>query len=576
MIRSSKVKDQAKQSFISHWQEIAFVSVMRSSVVTEGVQRTPHRALFKALGLTDEELSRPIIGIANSWNELIPGHMHLNQISDAVKAGVRMAGGTPLEFNTIGVCDGIAMGHEGMRSPLVSREIIADSVEVVANAYAFDGLVFICSCDKIEPGMVMAALRLNVPSIFITGGPMQCGLRKGMTMTLDKTFESVGAFLDKKIDKNMLKEVEEYSCPGAGSCAGMYTANTMACMIEAIGLSLPGSGTIPAVDARRIRLAKHTGMKMMELVKRNIVPKDIVNDMSIRNAITVEVSMGGSSNAVLHLMAIANEADLDLKLETFDEISKNTPQLVGMMPAGNVSVEELDCSGGVQGIMKRLSDGGIINPRTMTVTGKTVGENLKEAEIIGDIIKTIEKPLRPTGTLAILRGNLAPEGAVIKTAGLNRSSFEGEAIVFDCEEDGVDAAFKGKIMKGSVVVIRYEGPKGGPGMREMLQLTSILVGRGLGEEVALITDGRFSGATHGMMIGHVSPEAADGGPIACIKDGDVIKIDLEKRTIEVKLSESDIKKRLAIWKPKPQKYNRGAFYRYSKNVTSASKGAILK
>lgn len=544
--------------------------------MTKGVQRVPHRALFKALGLTDEELDRPIIGVANSWNEIIPGHIHLDRLGDAVKAGVRMAGGTPLEFNTIGVCDGIAMGHEGMRSPLVSREIIADSIEVVGNAYSFDGMVFVTSCDKIEPGMVMGALRLNIPSIFITGGPMMCGLRRGKRLTLDKTFESVGAFLNGKMSENELKEVEEFSCPGAGSCAGMYTANTMACMIEALGLSLPGSGTIPAVDARRIRLAKHTGMKIMELVNRSIRPKDIITADSIRNAIAVDVTMGGSSNAILHLMAIANESGIDLDLEVFDEISRKVPQLVGMMPGGDVAVEDLDRAGGVQALMKRLREGGHINIEVITVTGKTVGENLVNAEAIGTTIRKLSDPIRPCGTLAILKGNLAPDGAVIKTAGLKMTHYAGDAVVFDCEEEGVKAASEGRIKKGQVVVIRYEGPKGGPGMREMLQLTSILVGMGLGEDVALVTDGRFSGATHGMMIGHVSPEAAVGGPIAALKDGDKITIDIEKRSIKVEISDGEIANRLSKWREPAPKYSRGAFYKYSKMVTSASTGAVLR
>lgn len=548
---------------------------MTSRMVIKGAIRAPHRALFKAAGLTDEELERPIIGIANSWNELIPGHIHLNRLADAVKAGVRMAGGTPLEFNTIGICDGIAMGHEGMRSPLVSREIIADSVEVVMNAYAFDGMVFVCSCDKIEPGMVMAALRLNVPSIFLTGGPMLCGLRRDSKLTLDSIFESVGAYLAGKIDEKALWEVEEYSCPGAGSCAGMYTANTMACVIEALGLSLSGSGTIPAVDARRIRLAKKTGMIIMELLKKKIKPRSIVNEDSLRNAIAVDVAMGGSTNAVLHLMAIANEAGINLKLDTFDMISRKTPQIVDMMPAGKIPVEDLDRAGGVQGIMKRLAERGLVKTDLMTATTRTVKENIQEAEIIGDIIRPLDRPVKPTGALAVLRGNLAPDGAVIKTAGLKRMSFEGEAMIFDCEEDGIEAAAKKKIAKGKVVVIRYEGPKGGPGMREMLSLTSMLLGMGLGEGVALVTDGRFSGATHGMMVGHVSPEAAEGGPIASVRDGDRIRIDIEKRSLTLLVDDSEIRKRMSNWKAKPPRYTKGAFYRYSRLVTSASKGAVL-
>ncbi|MEM0101067.1 MAG: dihydroxy-acid dehydratase, partial [Candidatus Methanomethyliaceae archaeon] len=516
-----------------------------------------------------------IIGIANSWNELIPGHFHLDKIAEAVKAGVRIAGGTPLEFNTIGICDGIAMGHEGMRAPLVSREIIADSIEVMAKAYSFDGMVFICSCDKIEPGMVMGALRVNIPSIFITGGPMLCGIWKNRRLSLDSAFESIGEYLSGKLSEEDLKQIEEFTCPGVGSCAGMYTANTMACIIEALGLSLPGSGTIPAVDARRLRLAKKTGMQIMELIKNDLKPRDIVNEFSIRNAITVDVALGGSTNAILHLMAIANEAGVELDLKTFDEISKTTPQIVDMMPAGKVAVEDLDRAGGIPAVMKRLAKKNLIYTNVITVTGKTVGENIKNVEIIGDIIKSLENPIRPTGTLAILFGNLAPKGAVIKTAGLKRTIFEGEAMVFDCEEDGIKAAYEGKIEPGKAIVIRYEGPKGGPGMREMLSLTSIIVGMGLGEEVALLTDGRFSGATHGMMVGHISPEAAEGGPIAVVKDGDIIKIDIEKRKLEVLISDEELKKRLSEWKIREPKYKKGVFYRYSKLVTSASTGAVL-
>lgn len=556
--------------------QMEFVVPMRSDVIKKGVQKTPHRALLKALGLVDEEIARPIVGVVNSWNEIIPGHIHLNRVAEAVKAGVRMAGGTPLEFNTIGICDGIAMGHEGMRSPLVSREIIADSVEVVANAYAFDGLVFVCSCDKIEPGMVMAALRVDVPSIFVTGGPMLCGVHKGKRLSLDMTFESIGAYLNGKMGEDELREIEEFSCPGPGSCAGMYTANTLACLIEAMGLSLPGSGTVPAVDARRLRLAKYAGMKVMDLIKGGITPTKIVTEASLRNAITVDVSMGGSTNAILHLMAIANEAGVPLKLDTFDEISRRTPQLVSMMPAGDVPMEDLDRAGGVMALMKRLSQLGLINQEPVTVTGESIGKSIERALVIGSTIRPVTDPVRPTGTLAVLRGNLAPDGAVIKTAGLKRAKFEGPAIVFDREEDGIAAATEGRIAEGTAVIIRYEGPKGGPGMREMLQLTSMLVGMGIGEKVAMITDGRFSGATHGMMIGHVSPEAAEGGPIAAVRDGDIVRIDLERRILEVELSEEEIRSRLACWKPPEPKYKRGAFYRYSRMVTSASTGAILR
>jgi dihydroxy-acid dehydratase len=547
-----------------------------SGVVTSGPQRAPHRALFKAAGLIDEELERPIIGIANSWSELIPGHVHLKTVGEAVKAGVRMAGGTPLEFNTIGICDGISMGHEGMRAPLVSREVIADSIEVVTRAHAFDGMVFVCSCDKIEPGMAMGALRLNLPSIFITGGPMLCGIRRGKRLTLDSTFEGVGAHLAGRISDEELREMEEFACPGAGSCAGMYTANTMACMIEAMGLSLPGSGTIPAVDARRIRLAKRTGIAIMALLKSDLRPKDIVTEASLRNAIAVDVTMGGSSNTVLHLMAIANEAGVDLKLDDFETISRRTPQIIDMMPGGKVPVEDLDRAGGVQALLKRLSEKALVDTKCITVTSKTVKENIDEAEVIGDIIHPLERPVKLTGALAILKGNLAPDGAVIKTAGLRRTSFEGDALVFDCEEDGLEAARKGLIKGGMVVVIRYEGPKGGPGMREMLSLTSLLIGMGLGEDIALATDGRFSGATHGMMVGHISPEAAERGPIAAVENGDRIRIDIDRRSLELLIDEKELENRLRQWKPKPLKYKSGALYRYSKSVTSASTGAVLK
>lgn len=481
-----------------------------------------------------------------------------------------------MEFNTIGICDGIAMGHEGMRSPLVSREIIADSVEVVAKAHAFDAMVFISSCDKIEPGMVMASLRVNVPSIFVTGGPMLCGVVRGRRLTLDTAFEGVGAYLAGKIGDDELREIEEYACPGAGSCAGLYTANTMACMIEALGLSLPGGATIPAVDARRVRLAKKSGLAVMELFGKGIRPRDIVTASSLRNAIAVDVAIGGSSNAVLHLMAIAKEAGVELGLEDFDSVGRRTPQIVDMMPSGKVAIEDLDRSGGVQAIMKRLGEGGLIDPEPITVTSRKVGQNLEAVRFVGDLIRPLKSPIRPTGALAILRGNLAPEGAVIKTAGLSRKSFRGKAIVFDCEEDGIKAAEKGQICKGSVVAIRYEGPKGGPGMREMLSLTSIILGMGFGEDVALITDGRFSGATHGMMVGHISPEAAEGGPLAVLKNGDTVTIDLERRRLDVDLTKNDLEMRLAKWKPPKEKYFTGALHRYSKWVTSASTGAVLR
>jgi len=548
----------------------------RSFEVTEGIVRAPHRALFKALGLTDDELSRPIIGIANSWNEVVPGHIHLKSVADAVKAGVRLAGGTPLEFNTIAICDGIAMGHEGMRSPLISREIVADSIELMFNAYKFDGMVFVCSCDKIEPGMLMAAARINVPSIFVTGGAMLCGFYKGRKLGLEDIFEAIGEYTSGRLSYEEFKEIEERTCPGPGSCAGLYTANTMAVLIEALGMTLPGGGTIPAVDARRLRLAKEAGKRIVEMVKEDLTPRKILTYESFLNAIAVDVALGGSTNAILHLMAIAREADVNLSLNDFDQVSRKTPHLVAMMPGGDVSVEELDRAGGVQAVMKRLASRGLIDTNALTVNGKTVGENLEKAVIYDEeIIKPVEKPIRPTGALAILWGNLAPKGAVIKTAGLRKLSFKGPAKVFDCEEDAVKAALSGAISKGDVVVVRYEGPKGGPGMREMLTLTAILVGKGLGEDVALITDGRFSGATRGLMVGHVSPEAAEGGPIGVLRDGDVIEIDVEARKISVELSEDELSRRLSQFKPK-EKPLKGVFARYAKMVSSAADGAVYK
>lgn len=548
----------------------------RSFEVTEGIVRTPHRALFKALGLTDSDLAKPIIGIANSWSEVIPGHVHLRSIAEAVKAGVRSAGGVPLEFNTIGICDGIAMGHEGMRSPLISREVIADSVELMFNAYRFDGMVFICSCDKIEPGMMMAALRLNVPSIFITGGPMQCGYYRGRKLGLEGAFEAVGEYLSGKLSLEELREIEDRACPGPGSCAGLYTANTMAVLIEAMGMTLPGGGTIPAVDSRRLRLAKEVGDRVVKMVEEDLTPRRVVTYESLLNAIAVDVALGGSTNAVLHLMAIAKEANVNLSLKDFDEVSRRTPQLVEMMPGGGVSVEELDKAGGVQAVMKQLYAKGVIYGEALTVGGRKVVENLKEARVYDpSVIRAVEDPIRQTGALAILWGNLAPKGAVIKTSGLRRYSFRGPSRVFDCEEDAVRAAMSGELGEGDVVVVRYEGPRGGPGMREMLTLTSILVGKGLGERVALVTDGRFSGATRGLMVGHVSPEAAEGGPIGVLRDGEVVEIDIEARRLNVEVEDEELRQRLSQFKPIEKKLT-GVFARYAKSVTSASEGAVLK
>jgi len=552
---------------------------MRSDQMKRGLERAPHRSLLKAMAYTDEELNRPIIGIANSANEVIPGHNHLKNIAEAVKAGVRIAGGTPMEFNTIGICDGIAMGHKGMKYSLPSRELVADSVETMGMAYPLDGLVCICDCDKIVPGMMMAMLRLNIPAILVSGGPMLAGRVKNKCVDLISVFEGVGARAAGKMTDKELTCLENEACPGSGSCSGMFTANSMNCLSEALGLSLPGNGTIPAVMAKRFRLAKTAGMKIVELVARDIKPREIATEKAFENAIAVEMALGSSTNTVLHLPAIANETGIKLDLKLFDRISSKTPNLCRLSPAGEQHIEDLDAAGGVPAVMAELNKKGLIHTGIITVTGRSVKENLKGAENADpEVIRPVDDPYSPDGGLSILFGNLAPDGAVVKKSAVAESMLvrEGTAKVFDSEEDAMKAIMGGKIKKGDVVVIRYEGPKGGPGMREMLGPTSAIAGEGLDKEVSLITDGRFSGGTRGAAIGHISPEAQEGGVIAIVKDGDRISIDIPSKSIELLVEEDEIKARLARWKQPDYKVKTGYLYRYAKQVTSASTGAILK
>jgi dihydroxy-acid dehydratase len=552
---------------------------MRSDLMKKGVERAPHRSLFKAMGYTDEEIARPLIGVVNSYNEIIPGHIHLRTITEHVKAGIRMAGGTPVEFPAIGVCDGIAMGHVGMKYSLASRELIADSVEVMTMGHPFDALVLIPNCDKIIPGMLMAALRLNIPSIFISGGPMLAGKLRGKPVDLITVFEGVGAVKSGKMTARQLKELEDCACPGCGSCSGMYTANTMNCMTEALGLGLPGNGTVLAVDSARMRLAKEAGMKIMELLKKNIRPRDIATLAAFKNAIAVDMALGGSTNTVLHLPAIAHEAGIRLDLELFNQIGAKTPNLCKLSPAGAHHIEDLDAAGGVQAVMKEISKLGVIDQKALTVSGTTVAKNLKETRVYDySVIRPVKDPYSPDGGLAILKGNLAPEGGVVKRSGVAPSMMvnEGRARVFDSEDDAIAAIMGGKIKPGDVIVIRYEGPKGGPGMREMLAPTSALAGMGLAESVALLTDGRFSGGSRGAAIGHISPEAAEGGPIALVKEGDRIAIDIPKRKIALLVSVEELKRRKKAWKPPKPKIQSGYLSRYASLVTSGSTGAILK
>jgi dihydroxy-acid dehydratase len=552
---------------------------MRSDLMKKGVERAPHRSLFKAMGYTDEEIARPLIGVVNSYNEIIPGHIHLRTITEQVKAGIRMAGGTPVEFPAIGVCDGIAMGHVGMKYSLASRELVADSVEIMAIAHPFDGLVFIPNCDKVVPGMLMAALRLNIPSIFISGGPMLAGKLRGKPVDLITVFEGVGAVKSGKMTARHLKELEDCACPGCGSCSGMYTANTMNCMTEALGMGLPGNGTVLAVDSARLRLAKTAGMQVMELVKKKILPRDIATLAAFKNAIAVDNALGGSTNTVLHLPAIAHEAGIRLDLDLFNQIGAKTPNLCKLSPAGAHHIEDLEAAGGVQAVMKEISKLGVIDEKAMTVCGTTVAKNLKETRVYDySVIRPIKNPYSPDGGLAIIKGNLAPEGGVVKRSAVSPDMLvnEGRARVFDSEDDAIAAILGGKIKAGDVIVIRYEGPKGGPGMREMLAPTSALAGMGLAESVALLTDGRFSGGSRGAAIGHISPEAAEGGPIALVKEGDRIAIDIPKRKIALLVSAEEMKRRKKAWKPPKPKIQSGYLSRYASLVTSGSTGAILK
>jgi len=552
---------------------------MRSDLMKKGIEKAPHRSLFKAMGYTDLEIARPLIGIANSANEIIPGHIHLHEIVKAVKAGIYSAGGTPVEFGTIGVCDGIAMNHIGMKYSLPSRELIADSIEVMAMAHPFDALVLVPNCDKIIPGMLMAALRLNIPAIMVSGGPMLAGRFRGEDVDLITVFEAVGKVKSERMKVRELMDLEDSACPGCGSCAGMFTANSMNCLSEALGMALPGNGTILAVSAARKRLAKEAGVKIMELQKKGIRPRDIVTIDAFKNAIAADMALGGSTNTVLHLPAIAAEAGISFDLDLFDRISKKTPHLCNLRPGGPHHLQDLDEAGGVPAIMAELNRNGLITPEPLTVTGKKVGENLKGVRILNqDVIHPMSNPYHKEGGIAVLKGNLAPHGAVVKQSAVADEMLtnRGKARVFDSEEDAVAAILKGRIKAGDIVVIRYEGPKGGPGMREMLTPTSAIVGMGLDKEVALITDGRFSGGTRGAAIGHVSPEAAEGGPIALVKEGDIIEINIPKKKMNLEVSDSELKKRRKLWKAPAPKISGGYLSRYAKVVTSAATGAVFK
>ncbi len=552
---------------------------MRSDNVTKGVERAPNRSLFYAMGYTKEELDRPLIGVVSAHSEIIPGHIHLDKIAEAVKAGVRMAGGTPVMVPAIGVCDGIAMGHLGMKYSLPSRELIADSVETLAQAHAFDGLVLIPNCDKIVPGMVMGAARLNIPAVVCSGGPMLAGTYDGQEVSLSKMFEAVGAYKAGIIDDEKLCECEQGVCPGCGSCAGMYTANSMNCLCESLGIALPGNGTIPAVSSKRIMLAKHAGMAIMNLVEKDIKTRDIINEKSIRNALACDMALGCSSNSVLHLLAIANEAGVPLDLNVFNEMSAKTPNLCHLAPAGPTHMQDLDAAGGVPAVQAELAKKGLIDLSLITATGKTVGENIEGAYVKdNNSIKPIDAPYSETGGIQILWGNIAKKGCVVKRSAVAPEMLvhKGPARVFDSEDDAIKAIYNSQIVDGDVVVIRYEGPKGGPGMREMLNPTSALAGMKLDKTVALITDGRFSGASRGASIGHVSPEAADGGEIGLIKEGDIISIDIPNASISLEVSDEELAKRKAAYTAPAPKVTSGWLARYSKLVSSAAKGAIMK
>ena len=552
---------------------------MRSDAVKKGSQQAPHRSLFNALGFTKEEMERPMVGIVSSYNEIVPGHMNLDKIVDAVKQGVAMAGGTPVVFPAIAVCDGIAMGHTGMKYSLVTRDLIADSTEAMAMAHQFDALVMVPNCDKNVPGLLMAAARINVPTIFVSGGPMMAGRIHGHKTSLSSMFEAVGAYAAGNITEDELTEYENKTCPTCGSCSGMYTANSMNCLTEVLGMGLRGNGTIPAVYSERIRLAKHAGMQVMELYRRNIRPRDIMTEDAILNALTVDMALGCSTNSMLHLPAIAHEIGMDFDISFANEISEKTPNLCHLAPAGPTYMEDLNEAGGVYAVMNELNKKGLLHTDCMTVTGKTVGENIQNRiNLNPEVIRPIDAPYSQTGGLAVLKGNLAPDGGVVKRSAVVEEMMvhEGPARVFDCEEDAIEAIKGGKIVSGDVVVIRYEGPKGGPGMREMLNPTSAIAGMGLGSSVALITDGRFSGASRGASIGHVSPEAAVGGPIALIEEGDIISIDIPGLKLEVKVSDEEMAARKAKWQPREPKVTTGYLARYAAMVTSGNRGAILE
>lgn len=552
---------------------------MRSDAVKTGTQQAPHRSLFNALGMTKEEMERPLVGIVCSYNEIVPGHMNLDKIAQAVKLGVAMAGGTPVMFPAIAVCDGIAMGHIGMKYSLVTRDLIADSTEAMALAHQFDALVMIPNCDKNVPGLLMAAARINVPTVFVSGGPMLAGHLNGHKTSLSSMFEAVGAYAAGKLTEEGLTECENKTCPTCGSCSGMYTANSMNCLTEVLGMGLKGNGTIPAVYSERIRLAKHAGMQVMEMYRRNIRPRDIMTKEALLNALTVDMALGCSTNSMLHLPAIAHEIGWDFDISFANEISAKTPNICHLAPAGSTYMEDLNEAGGVYAVMNELNKKGLLHTECMTVTGKTVGENIKDCVNLNpEVIRPIDNPYSTTGGLAVLRGNLAPDGSVVKRSAVVAEMMvhEGPARVFDCEEDAIAAIKGGKIVEGDVVVIRYEGPKGGPGMREMLNPTSAIAGMGLGSSVALITDGRFSGASRGASIGHVSPEAAVGGPIALVEEGDIISINIPELKLELKVSDEELAARKAKWQPREPKVTTGYLARYAAMVTSGNRGAILE
>ena len=552
---------------------------MKSDSVKKGMQQAPHRSLFHALGMTEEEMERPLVGIVSSYNEIVPGHMNLDKIVQAVKMGVAMAGGTPVMVPAIAVCDGIAMGHIGMKYSLVTRDLIADSTECLAKAHAFDALVMVPNCDKNVPGLLMAAARINVPTVFVSGGPMLAGHVQGHKTSLSSMFEAVGAYTAGTMTEEEVREYECKACPTCGSCSGMYTANSMNCLTEVLGMGLQGNGTIPAVYSDRLKLAKHAGMQVMEMYRRNIKPSDIMTEAAFRNALTMDMALGCSTNSMLHLPAIAHEAGVELNVDIANELSAKTPNLCHLAPAGPTYIEDLNEAGGIYDVMKEISKLGLLNLDCMTVTGRTVGENIKNSVNLNpEVIRPVENPYSKTGGIAILKGNLAPDSAVVKRSAVapEMLKHEGPARVFDCEEDAVAAIKGGKIVAGDVVVIRYEGPKGGPGMREMLNPTSVIAGMGLGSEVALITDGRFSGASRGASIGHVCPEAATGGPIALVEEGDIILIDINNNRLDVKVSDEEMAARKAKWRPRVPEVTTGYLARYAAMAAPASKGAILE